>query len=133
VLSGNKYLVLTFLVLFVLMVPFLYTLLLVFELVKLNVVLGVVLPVIILWLVWFWRRGGVFHDYAGWLLLAWLALTWVVSAFFGFITLEFFERTAGYVVLLSALTSTALLAISKIFTRRRKTVDQLIKEALEKR
>jgi purine-cytosine permease-like protein len=77
--------------------------------------------------------GGVFHDYAGWLLLAWFALTWVVSAFFGFITLEFFERTAGYVVLLSALTSTALLVISKIFTRRRKTVDQLIKEALEKR
>ena len=133
VFSENKYLVLTFLVLFALMVPLLYTLLLVFELVKLNVVLWVVQLIIILWLVWFWRRGGVFHDYAGWLLLAWLALTWVVSAFFGFITLEFFEGTAGYVVLLSALTSTALLAISKIFTRRRKTVDQLIKEALEKR
>jgi hypothetical protein len=115
------------------MVPLLYTLLLVFELVKLNVVLWVVQLIIILWLVWFWRRGGVFHDYVGWLLLAWLALTWVVSAFFGFITLEFFEGTAGYVVLLSALTSAALLAISKIFTRRRKTVDQLIKEALEKR
>jgi hypothetical protein len=67
------------------------------------------------------------------LLPAWLASIWAVSALLGVFTVEFFQATAGYVLLLSALISTTSLATSGIIARRRKTVDQLIKEALKQR
>jgi hypothetical protein len=51
------------------------------------------------------------RDSAAWLLLAWLASIRAVSALLGVITIEFFQATAGYVLLLSALTSATLLAI----------------------
>jgi hypothetical protein len=60
------------------------------------------------------------RDFAAWLLLAWLASIWAVSALLGDITIEFFQATTGYVLLLSALTSTILLAIHEIVARRRR-------------
>jgi hypothetical protein len=60
------------------------------------------------------------RDFAAWLLLARLASIWAVSALLGVITIEFFQATAGYVLLLSALTSTTLLAIHEIVARRRR-------------
>ncbi|MFZ8854908.1 MAG: hypothetical protein ACO2OQ_01930 [Thermofilaceae archaeon] len=85
--------------------------------------------IVILTLTRLWRKGEV--SRAAWLLLAWFASIWAVSALLGVFTVEFFQATAGYVLLLSALTSTTSLATSGIIARGRKTVDQLIKEALE--
>jgi glucan phosphoethanolaminetransferase (alkaline phosphatase superfamily) len=120
-----KHLILTFLILFALMASFLYTLLLILK----QPLLTAVSLIVILTLIWLWRKGEV--SRAAWLLLAWFASIWAVSALLGVVTVEFFQATAGYVLLLSALTSTTSLAISGIIARRRKTVDQLIKEALE--
>jgi hypothetical protein len=124
---GIKYLVLTFLILFALMAPFLYTLLLILK----QPLLTAVSLIVILTLIRLWRKGEV--SRAAWLLPAWFASIWAVSALLGVVTVEFFQATAGYVLLLSALTSTTSLATSGIIARRRKTVDQLIKEALEQR
>jgi hypothetical protein len=120
-----KHLILTFLILFALMASFLYTLLLILK----QPLLTAVSLIVISTLIWLWRKGEV--SRAAWLLLAWFASIWAVSALLGVVTVEFFQATAGYVLLLSALTSTTSLATSGIIARRRKTVDQLIKEALE--
>lgn len=120
-----KHLILTFLILFALMASFLYTLLLILK----QPLLTAVSLIVILTLIWLWRKGEA--SRAAWLLLAWFASIWAVSALLGVVTVEFFQATAGYVLLLSALTSTTSLATSGIIARRRKTVDQLIKEALE--
>jgi len=120
-----KHLILTFLILFALMASFLYTLLLILK----QPLLTAVSLIVILTLTRLWRKGEV--SRAAWLLLAWFASIWAVSALLGVVTVEFFQATAGYVLLLSALTSTTSLATSGIIARGRKTVDQLIKEALE--
>jgi len=89
-----KHLVLTFLKSFALIVSPLYTLLLIFKLMKQSLFNAVSL-IIILMLIWFWRKGEVFHDYAAWLLLAWLVSIWAVSALLGVITIDFSRRQRG--------------------------------------
>jgi hypothetical protein len=84
-----KHLILTFLILFALMVPFLYTLLLILK----QPLLTAVSLIVILTLIRLWRKGEV--SRAAWLLPAWFASIWAVSALLGVFTVEFFPGDSG--------------------------------------